>query len=116
MADFGMEITLSHAQGFPVITGCSLGGAEIYLADVTLNDEGEAAMITIFAHGSSVPCFESRVLGAGADAGPDKVATIAALPPAEIGRQLNRIVGDGHLRAPDHARKRQIVEHFRALA
>jgi hypothetical protein len=44
------------------------------------------------------------------------VATIAALPPAEIGRQLNRIVGDGHLRAPDHARKRQIVEHFRALA
>ncbi len=116
MADFGMEITLSPARGFPVIAGCSLGGAEIYLADVTLNDEGEAEMITIFAHGSSVPCFESRILGAGAEAGLDEVATIAALPPAEIGRQLNRIVGDGHLRAPDHARKRQIVEHFRALA
>jgi hypothetical protein len=115
-ADFGIEVTFSHRHGFPVITGCALGGAERYVADLTLDEAGEAHTITIFAHGSTVPCFESRVLGAGANDLPPDDPSIAALPPDEIGRRINRIVGDGVLQTADHPRKRQFVEHFRALA
>ena len=102
-------------MGFPVITGCLLGGAEEYVAELTLDDAGEAELITIFAHGSSVPCFESRRTRRR---GGDEVETCAmpALSPAEIGSRINQIVGKGLLRAPTAVRKRQLVEHFRALA
>jgi hypothetical protein len=116
MADFGMEITLSHAHGFPVITGCSLGGAEIYVAEMMLDDAGKAEKITIFARGSSVPCFESRVLGGQPVSASPDAPTVPALPPGAIRRRINQIVGKGQLRVPTVARKRELVEHFRALA
>lgn len=115
-ADFGIKVTFSHRHGLQVIAGCALGGAERYVADLVLEEAGEAHTITIFAHGSTVPCFESRVLGADADDLPPDDPSVAALAPGEIGRRINRIVGDGHLEAPDHSRKRQLLEHLRALA
>ncbi|MGI1661042.1 DUF6538 domain-containing protein [Palleronia sp. KMU-117] len=115
-ADFGIEVAFSHRHGFPVIAGCALGGAERYVADLILDEAGEAHTITIFAHGSTVPCFECRVLGDGAAGLAPDDPSIAALPPIEIGRRINRIVGDGVLQTPDNPRKRQFVEHFRALA
>jgi integrase len=115
-ADFEVEVTLSHAHGFPVITGCALGGAEVYVAELTLDAAGDAETITIFAHGSSVPCFESRVLGTGGADSASGICAVPALPPAEIGARINQIVGTGLLKAPSGARKRELVEHLRALA
>jgi hypothetical protein len=115
-ADFAIDVAYSQPHGFPVIAGCALGGAELYLADLILDDAGEPHTITIFAHGSTVPCFESRVLAAGEDGPPSHDIGATALSPVEIGRHINLIVGDGHLQAPEHSRKRQLVEHFRALA